>query len=426
MPLFSFNFWLVFVGIGLLSSTTAVTGTYAYLRKRSLAGDAVAHAILPGICVSFLLTGEKNPIYLLIGAFVAGAFSVFAMELIIAKTRLKPDAAIAIILSVFFGAGIWMLTYIQQTGNASQAGLDKFLFGSAAALGSDDLWVFGGTSVLVLVGTKVLFRSFFLVSFDQDYAGVIGYPVKVIKLVLSTFTVLSIITGIQAVGVVLVAALLITPAAAARFWTNSIGKMLFLAVGLAILASGTGVIVSALYSGMPTGPWIVLIVSLFALLSFLLAPEKGVVANMMRQGAYNKKVIDENVLKEFFRINSQKPNALKINSSAWVELTEINSRRGFAGGVLEKSLKRLMDKGLVKTENEKFALSETGEAEANRIVRLHRLWELYLAKKLGLPADHVHDDADSMEHLITPEMEAKLMKLLENPVIGIHGEEIPT
>ena len=234
----------VVVGSILVTSSSAVVGTFTFLKKKALLGDAVAHAVLPGICLAFIVSGTKNPLILIVGAFITGWLSLVLIDFITAKTKLKEDTAIALVLSVFFGVGILMLTKIQHSGNAAQSGLDSFLFGNAAALIGADLLVFATVSAILLLVIGLLFKEMKILAFDPEYAKVIGLPVRSLELVLTSLTVLAVVTGIQAVGVVLMAAMLITPAAAARFWTQDTFKMVVIAGFLGAFSGLAGAFVS--------------------------------------------------------------------------------------------------------------------------------------------------------------------------------------
>ena len=223
------NVLFVVLGTMLLGASSAIVGCFSFLRKRALVGDAIAHSILPGVCLAFMVSGSKNPLYLIIGAFITGWLSLLLIDGITRTTKLKSDTAIGIILSVFFGVGILLLTSIQHSGNASQAGLDKFLFGKAASLTKDDVYVFGTIAAILILVVILFYKEFKLISFNPDYAKVIGLPVRFLEFMLATITVLAVAVGIQAVGVVLMAALLITPASGARFWTDKLGVMILIA-----------------------------------------------------------------------------------------------------------------------------------------------------------------------------------------------------
>lgn len=423
LDFFSFadpNIRYVAIGAVLLTASSAIVGSFTFLNKRALVGDAIAHAVLPGICLGFLLAGTKNPLFLIAGAFVTGWLSLVAVDYIISKTRLKEDTAIGLILSVFFGSGIVLLTVIQKSGNAAQSGLDHFLFGKAAALVGQDLYAFTTVAVVLLIAVLLFFKEFTLVAFDRDYARAIGLPVRKIELVLTSLIVLAVVIGIQAVGVVLMAAILITPAAAARFWTDKIRVMFLLASIFGGVSGLAGAYISYVAPAMPTGPWIVIVISTIAFLSFFLAPTRGVVSRLMKQSANRKTINDENVLKALYQLGEESKNFFLQRS-----VDEIMRRRRFQRAHLLPILKRLRSQGYLEQTGNLWGLTEEGKERGQRVVKMHRLWELYLTTQLHIAPDHVHDDAESIEHLLTPELEAQLEALLNYPKTDPHASEIP-
>lgn len=414
------NTRFVVLGVMLMSIGTSVLGCFTFLRKKALIGDAIAHAVLPGVCLAFILSGEKNPIILILGAFATGWLSVLSVDFIKKNSRLKEDSAIGLVLSVFFGVGILLLTYIQHSGNAAQSGLDSFIFGKAASLVSTDVYIFGSLAVLLIVVVFFLYKEFTLISFDEHFAVSIGFPVKWLEVILTTLTVLAVVIGIQAIGVVLMAAMLITPAAAARFWTNKLPLMILLASLFAVIAGVGGAYVSYNTSGMPTGPWIVMFISLMAILSFLFAPQKGLVYRWNIRRAHKSRIMEENILKAFYQLGEQDENFFKERTIA-----ELSDKRGYPEKVLHKWFTTLIKNGYLKLKNQKYTLTEEGKLKGQRITKLHRLWEMYLTEYVNLPPDHVHDDAENIEHIITPELEKKLEEQLRYPDKDPHDSRIP-
>lgn len=410
----------VVVGSILLTSSSAVVGTFTFLKKKALVGDAVAHAVLPGICLAFMLAGNKNPLALIVGAFATGWLSLVIIDFITERTKLKEDTAIALILSVFFGIGILMLTNIQHTGNASQTGLEHFLFGKAAALVEQDLIVFSSVSAILILLVGLFFKELKLIAFDPAFAKAIGVPVRGVNLLLTSLTVMAVVTGIQAVGVVLMAAMLITPAAAARFWTNKVLTMTLIAAGMGAFSGLAGAYVSYIAPAMPTGPWIVLIISAIALFSFFIAPKRGILSRSLQQRNLQHTIMDENLLKELYHIREKQ----EVKEQGRT-LEEISDERYFPKGKLISGLKRLRRQGYVKKEGEYWQFTRSGYAKGKRMVKLHRLWEIYLSEYLRIAPDHVHEDAETIEHVITPELEARLEKILKFPEKDPHEQEIP-
>ncbi|PKV75716.1 metal ABC transporter permease [Pontibacter ramchanderi] len=423
LEFFSFtdaNIRYVTLGSMLLAASSAVVGCFTLLRKRALVGDAVAHAVLPGVCLAFLLSGTKNPFILLLGAFVTGWLSLVVIDYITSRSRIKEDTAIGLVLSVFFGIGILLLTAIQQTGNAAQSGLDKFLFGSAASLIGEDLIAFGVVAVLLLVAVVLFYKELTLLCFDQAYARTIGFPVRGLELLLTTLTVFAVVVGIQAVGVVLMAAMLITPAAAARFWTENLKVMLVLAALMGAFSGIAGAFVSYTAPSMPTGPWIVLIVSMIAILSFALAPGRGWIARILRQQRNKTRILEENLLKLLYQLGE-----LRQDYGSARSLEDLLERRNIPKKEALSGLQKLKRQGYLRKEDDRWVMTPEGEKRGRRVVRLHRLWELYLTQYLNLASDHVHEDAETIEHIITPELEQRLIEELNYPDLDPHSARIP-
>ena len=176
-----YTFWVVSIGAGVICFSAGIVGTFSYLRKRALLGDVVSHAVLPGVAISFMLTGVKNPLYFLIGATISGLLSIWLVDYIQSRSKLKPDTILALTLSVFFGIGIVLLTKIQHSGNASQSGLDSFLFGKAASMTLQDVIIFSVIALINTVCIGIFLRAFSLISFDEEYAKSIGFNIKFIK-----------------------------------------------------------------------------------------------------------------------------------------------------------------------------------------------------------------------------------------------------
>jgi len=414
------NVRYVVLGVMLLGASTAVVGTFTFLRKKSLVGDAVAHAVLPGICLAFIFSQVKNPLVLLVGAFLSGWLSILSIDFISKRSRIKADAAIAIVLTVFFGVGIMLLSYIQSTGNAAQSGIDHFLFGQAAALVGQDVFMLALVCSVLVLAVWLLFKEFTLVSFDADYAQAIGLPVRALEFILSTLTVLAIAVGIQAVGVVLMAAMLITPAAAARYWTNKLSFLVMLAALFGAGSAWFGSYISYSAPKMPTGPWIIIAVTVIAFVSMTFAPERGFYFKWLRKKRKANTTMDENILKIFFHLGENEKNGLVSRS-----ITQLQARRYFDESKMRASLKRLCRAGKVTENKNRWLLTEEGINESKRIARLHRLWEMYMSKYLKIPADHVHEGAESLEHFFTPKMEAMLEEQLDYPETDPHDKPIP-
>jgi manganese/zinc/iron transport system permease protein len=407
----------VMLGVAIIGAISGVVGTFSFLRKKTLIADAVSHSVLPGVCIGFMFAGTKDPISLMLGALLVGWFSVWFIDYISRATKLSEDTAIALVSTLFFAIGSVLLSILSKSQNAEQSGLKNFLFGKAATMTTFDIQVFSFVS-LVIIGVVVLFyKPFQLVSFNTDFARSIGVKVKTIEFLLSTLTVLTVAIGIQAVGVVLMSALLIAPAASARYWTNKLNVMLVLAAIFGMLSGMLGVMFSTMKDNMPTGPWIVFALFIFTLLTLLFAPKKGWFSIQKRNRANGRLIAEENILKIIYQ--------LKENGKQEISFKEFLEKRSMDTNLLEKTIKHLINNKLINSENHLFSLSEAGEIEAARIVRSHRLWELYLTKRMNFKDDHIHGTAETIEHLITPEIEKELLKELNFPTSDPHNKEIP-
>ena len=407
----------VVFGVAVIGFISGVVGVFSFLRKKTLVADAISHAVLPGVCVGFLFAGTKDPVILMTAAVVVGWLSVWMIDLIVRTTKLKEDAAIAIVSTFFFAIGSVLLSYISKSENAEQTGLKNFLFGNAATMTDLDVNVFVVVSLVILLVVVLFFKQFKLFCFDEAFSKVIGLPVKSIEFLLSTLTVLTVAIGIQAVGVVLMSALLIAPASAARYWTNKLSLMLVIAGFFGLFSGVFGVIVSTFKEAMPTGPWIVTILFLFTILTLLFAPKKGWFS-IKKLNDFNKfKIMEENLLKVFYQYLEEGKEEL--------EVMDILEKRPVDTSDLETVLSRLQKKGLLHKKDQSYQLTINGNVEAMRIVRSHRLWELYLTQRMKFKDDHIHGSAETIEHLITPEIELELLKELDFPKEDPHNKTIP-
>lgn len=407
------NVQWVLAGCILLGISSGVLGSFALLRRRSLMGDALAHAALPGVCAAFLLTGTRSLGFFLLGATLAGLFGAFCIQAVTRHTRIKEDTALGLVLSVFFGFGIVLMTIIQHSPKANQAGLDKFIFGQAASLIEADVRAMAVCAALICVAAGLLFKEFKLLCFDSGFARGIGYSTTLLDGLLLLLIVLAVVVGLQAVGVVLMAAMLITPAAAARLWTDRLDRMVWLAGAFGAAAGALGTVLSAVELRMPTGPLIVLSATAVFVVSLFLAPRRGLVARALRLIQLRARVAREHALRALYELAEA--------SGRWEErvlLQELAAVWGEPVAVVRKQLTRLEQDGLTWHSGEQWGLTASGLQAAYEVVRNHRLWEMFLMHEGQLGADHVDRDADLIEHLLPPMIVQELERLLR-----VHGRE---
>ena len=277
-----FTFRVVSFGSLILGMISGALGCFAVLRKQSLIGDAISHCTLPGIAIAFLITNSKNIEVLLFGALLSGLLSMYLITTITSHSKLKFDASLALVLSVLFGIGIVFLTYIQKNSGSHQAGLEKFIFGQASSLLKRDVRIMIITGIVLFSMMIVFWKEFKLVTFDPVFAQTIGIPSTFFGGFLSLLMVLGIVIGLQTVGVILMSALLISPASAARQWTDKLSVMVVLSSLFGGMSGVLGTMVSSYIPGIPTGPTIVAFMSIIVLGSLLFAP-RGIIRKWMIQ-----------------------------------------------------------------------------------------------------------------------------------------------
>ncbi|WP_299884220.1 metal ABC transporter permease [uncultured Lacinutrix sp.] len=345
------------LGTAILGAVTGMLGSFAVLRKQSLLGDAISHAALPGIAIAFLITGAKDTNTLLLGALVSGLIGTFWIRGIVTKTHLKSDTALGLILSLFFGFGMLLLTFIQKQPNANQAGLDKYLFGQAATLVESDVWLMAIVTGLCLFVLLLFWKEFKLLLFDADYTKTLGFNTKFIDVLITSFIVLAIVLGLQTVGVVLMSAMLLAPAAAARQWTNSLATMVLLAAIFGAFSGIFGTAISASQNNLSTGPVIVLVASVFVFVSFVFSPSRGLLFKQIRFIRNRRDLQLHKTLAFMHNIaetheDISHPHAIKL----------LNNFQGYT----RKTLKKLVEKDYVTLQGNMWSLTETGfETAAN-------------------------------------------------------------
>jgi manganese/zinc/iron transport system permease protein len=356
----------VVAGAALLGLASGVLGSFAVLREQSLLGDALAHAALPGVCLGFLVAGGRSLGSILAGALVTGIAAALLVLLLTRRSRLKTDAALGIALSVFFALGVVLLTYIQGTQDASQGGLDSFLFGQAAAILRSDLGVMGGLTLLALGLVGALWKELKLVTFDPLFAGSLGLPVAALETVLTLMIALAIVIGLQMVGVVLMAAMVIAPAVAARQWTRRLEGMVALAAVFGAAGGVAGALISATARNLATGPLIVLAISALVLVSLLVAPERGLVWEALQRRRDRARLRAQQVLTTLYRLSGRHRDPHYPTEQGMVN--------AYYGLGTEGTLRRLEERGLVErvahmpAEGAHWELTDAGRSEAERVL----------------------------------------------------------
>jgi manganese/zinc/iron transport system permease protein len=357
---FDYTLRTVALGSAILGIVSGVLGAFAVLRKQSLLGDAVSHAALPGIALAFLVIGSKATLGLMGGAFIAGWLATLFMLLVIGRTRIKQDAALGISLAVFFGFGLLLLTYIQRLPTASQAGLDKYLFGQAATLVGRDVIAMAAMGGVALLLVFLLWKEFKLLTFDPEFGAALGYPTGVLEVLLISLMVIAIVVGLQTVGVVLMSAMLVAPAAAARQWTDRLGVMVALSGAFGALAGLLGAMASASIPRLPTGPTIVVFVSLIVGFSLLFAPERGIIAGA-RLRARQRWQFAQEALAVHLMQHEGGPNEALESTAA-----HMGAHMRWDSDFARQVVQRAVSNGLVMRTNGTLQLTDVGRSAARR------------------------------------------------------------
>ncbi len=417
-----YNTRVVLAGATVMGVTAGVVGVFMLLRKRALLGDVVSHAAFPGVAIAYLCAELTSPgtgktlSYLLVGATVGGVFGAMATSWIRRATRVKDDAALAIVLSVLFGVGITALSIVQRLETGNAAGLTNFIYGKTASMTWSDLKLIVIASVVVAGVVMLLFKELTLLCFDEQFGASHGWPTASIDMCLNMLVVAVCVIGMQTVGLLLVVAMLIIPAAAARFWSDRIGTMTCIAGGFGAVSSATGVVVSSIVPDLATGALIVLFAASLFVGSMLFGVRQGLVPRGYLLFRLRRKTAIHHLLRAFYeaaevrtQLNGQLPTSLLLSHLGWKERT-------FAG-VAQRGVR----KGLVRRDGQEMSLTELGQRESARIVRNHRLWELYLIRYADIAPTHVDRDADQIEHII----EGDILHELERTLAQSADQEVP-
>ncbi len=402
---FTYTVRVVALGGAILGALSGVFGCFAVLRRESLLGDALSHAALPGVAVAFLLVGRELSL-LLLGAGIASWLGLRFSSAILSTTRIKQDTALGVVLASWFAAGIALLAYIQSLPAASQAGLDHFIFGQAAAIIESDLMLVSAVGFVLLMLLLLFWKEFKLVAFDPEFAGANGFRTGLINTLLSTLIVVTIVLGLQLAGVILMVGMLIAPAIAARQWTHKLDQMVILAAVFGAFAGGTGAVISALDSDIPTGPMIIVVAFLLVLLSISLAPGRGLLWNRLRHHANRRRFAARNTLRDLYRyaLAHGAPDSPVPDSFI----------RGVADRSAELGLSQLRSAGKISSSNGGWRLTAAGIELARQDQQNQELWEIYRlhGAELNLPVLDEDRQAD-IASVLPPAAVARLQKLLD-------------
>jgi ABC-type Mn2+/Zn2+ transport system permease subunit/Mn-dependent DtxR family transcriptional regulator len=413
----------------LLGTSCGLLGSFIVVRKLALMGDTLSHAVLPGVALGFLWTMSKDPWAIFVGATIAGLLGTVVVHWIHTTTHIKEDSAMGLVLSGFYAIGICLFTMIQHLPTGNKAGLDKFMFGQAAALSVADLIMIAIVTAVAGVLIIIFYKEFLVTSFDSNFASALGIPARFFHYLLMLLLAFSVVIGLQAVGIVLVSAMLITPAATSFLLTDRMHLMLIYSSLFGMTAGVLGAFLSYLGNSLPTGPFMIVSASSLFALALLFGKRYGIVPRKVRQLNRNRRIQMENTLKAIYQIRERADF-----QEDGVSVQQLGEQRNLPLIDISKEVKRLVKERFVtlsEQEMDEFHQSRmiymtpSGWGNACRIVRNHRLWELYLTESVHYSPDHVHDDAEEIEHVLGENIVRDLERKLNFPTVDPHGKLIP-
>ncbi len=397
------------IGSMLMCLSSALVGVIVFLRKRSLIGETLSHATFPGVVLGvavaaflFPFSDEGSALAILVGAFLFAYLGLKTVNVLENRLHVKSDSALCFVLASFFGVGILLASRLQQTHPLWYKQALAFLYGQTATMTNMHVMIYTIFGLLILGFIVVFYRYLEAINFDSAFADTLGIRSKRLDDTMFLLIVLAIVVGIRSVGVVLMAGMLICPAIAARPLSRNLVHHFIFAGAIGIASGFLGNYLSILIPGqsysLPTGPMILLSSAAICLLSLLFAPNNGLIIRYLRIRKFRFQCTLENALKSLWKGQKKDKPFPKL---------------------IHLQLKR---KNWIDQEGK---LTSAGKAMAEKIIRLHRLWEVYLVDYLGQKADKVHKTAEELEHLMSPDLERELTDLLNNPKLDPHHQPIP-
>ena len=390
-----------------------ILGCFIVLRNMALIGDALSHAILPGIVVSFVLFGYTT-LGFFAGSVVAGLLTAICITWIQQNIQTKNDAAIGIVFTAMFSIGVIGISWISKEQGV-HLDLKDFLFGNVLGVSDEDLYLTLGITLYVILSVIIFYRYLFITTFQPVIAQTMGISTQWIHYFIMLLLSFAVGASLRTVGVILVVAMLITPASTALLLSESLKKVVVLSALIGMASAFLGLLAAIFWETTP-GPAMAVVATLIYLVTALLSPRKGLVFRYFQREQLNRKIRLEDVLKQ----------TLKLSHSGLVDLKILFSQLEIDKKRLSKLLKILSGQGLLKVQNSQVSLTQKGKDEANRLVRAHRLWETYLVDQIGLDQAQIHAEAEKYEHLLTDEILDEVDEKLGYPTLDPHGSPIPS
>ena len=389
-----------------------ILGCFIVLRNMSLIGDALSHAVLPGIFFAFLFFGYST-LGFFIGSTIAGLFAALAISWIQQNVTTKSDAAIGIIFTAMFSVGIMGISWLNQSEGV-HLDLKDFLFGNVLGISNEDIYLTLGVCLYTLVSVVLFYRYLFITTFQATIAETMGISAKTIHYFLMLLLSFAIVASLRTVGVILVVAMLITPAATALLLSDRLRIVIALSSVIGILSAILGLILSILFETTP-GPAMTLVATAFYFSAVLFSPSKGLIFKFNQSRVEKKRIIREDILRQVIK------NPLEQG----MLLSEVSNRLHIPKRQLRASIYKMANSRLIDVTDDKILLTSEGIQKAEQLVRAHRLWETYQVRQMGLNSDQVHDAADKIEHFLSEELLDEIDKELGFPRKDPHDSPIP-
>jgi ABC-type Mn2+/Zn2+ transport system permease subunit/Mn-dependent DtxR family transcriptional regulator len=388
-----------------------ILGCFIVLRNMALIGDALSHAILPGVVVAFIVVQGMSTLGFFSGAVIAGLFSAAVITWIQRNVKTKNDAAIGIVFTAMFSLGVIGISYISRQPGV-HLDLKDFLFGNVLGVTNEDLWLTLAITAYVLLSVVAFYRYLFITTFQPVIAQTMGISVRAVHYFLMLLLSFAVVASLQTVGVILVVAMLVTPASTALLLSDRLQRVLGLAALFGLLSAVAGMVVSILFETTP-GPAMAVVATVFYLMAAFFSPKKGLVFRFFQKRKLQNRIRLEDTLKQAFRLQQEGEISQEL----------LLQNVGFGKNILTQQLQKLRSNSWI--EKNSLTLTESGREEARRLVRAHRLWETYLANEVGLTTEQIHEDAEKYEHLLTAEILDEVDKTLGYPTTDPHGSPIP-
>ncbi len=394
------------IASSLVGITCGVIGCFIVLRNMSLIGDALSHSILPGVYVAFLVVGYST-LGFFIGSVVAGIVTAIAITWLQQNVKTKNDAAIGIVFTAMFSIGVMGISRLNNT-QGNHLDLKDFLFGNIMGISNEDIVLNLIVCIYTVLSIVVFYRYFFITTFQPLIGETMGISTKTVHYFLMLMLSFAVVSALRSVGVILVVAMLITPASTALLLSHNLKKILFISAFLGMISSILGLIIAIILDTTP-GPAMVIISTIIFGLTSVFAPERGLLIQYLDKKSESMKIITEDILKFIYKSGENTISAIS-------EKLDLPSKE------ISRGLKMLERNDLLMSDH---TLTAKGIQKTEELIRAHRLWETFQVDEMGLNTDQIHEDAERIEHQMSPDDADEIESKLGFPNTDPHGSPIP-